>query len=148
MMHHRLNKEPMMGRPVVRIRRIRLASVCQPMMTVMIFFKIINGIMGETRLYQGRRLMMLTGQLETGTITVSNVPKMKTKLKAIDRAKTKLTTTGAGIEIDSLGVDYAKCDGNSGHKADTGRSVRHGQTFSNEGVNDNRGSIRVGNKFV
>ena len=28
----------------------------------------------------------------------------------VDRAKTKLSTTGAGIEIDSLGVDYAKCD--------------------------------------
>ena len=27
----------------------------------------------------------------------------------IDRPFTKLTTAGAGIEIDSLGVDYAKC---------------------------------------
>ena len=27
----------------------------------------------------------------------------------IDRPFTKLTTTGAGIEIDSLGVDYVKC---------------------------------------
>ena len=28
----------------------------------------------------------------------------------VDRALTKLTMTGPGIEIDSLGVDYAKCD--------------------------------------
>ena len=28
----------------------------------------------------------------------------------IDRPFTKLTTAGAGNEIDSLGVDYAKCD--------------------------------------
>ena len=28
----------------------------------------------------------------------------------VGRAKSKLTTTGAGIEIDSLGVNYAKCD--------------------------------------
>ena len=58
---------------------------------------------------------MLTGQLETGTITVHNVrpPKMKMTLqvmKILVRPFTELTTAGAGIEIDSLGVDYAKCD--------------------------------------
>ena len=31
-------------------------------------------------------------------------------LGPVGRAKSKFTTTEAGIEIDSLGVDYAKCD--------------------------------------
>ena len=76
--------------------RIRLARVCRPdlpnvgyqsVMTavMMIFFTIRNGLFGKTQLYQGRQLIMLTGQLETGIITVDDVrsPKVKMTLQAI-----------------------------------------------------------------
>ena len=42
---------------------------------------------------------------ENGNDTKSDV-----NLGPVGRAKSKFTTTEAGIEIDSLGVDYAKCD--------------------------------------
>ena len=38
MLNHRWNKRTMMGRLVVRTQRIRLASACLPMMTVMMIF--------------------------------------------------------------------------------------------------------------
>ena len=72
---------------------------------------------------------------------------MMNVLLKIGRAKSNLPTTEAGIEIDSVGVDYAKCDEIPVTKMIPVR-VLHGRTFSNEGVNDNRGSIRVGNNFA
>ena len=39
-----------------------------------------------------------------------NETKSDVNLGLVDQAKSKLTMAGAGIDIDSLGVDYAKCD--------------------------------------
>ena len=54
---------------------------CQSVMTVMmIFFTIMSDLFRKTRLYQERQLIMLTGQLETGTITVDVVRSPKVKM--------------------------------------------------------------------
>ena len=91
-------------------------SICDASVR-MILFVMRNGLFPNIWLYQGWLLIMLTGQLETGTITVDVVrgPEVKMTLPAmknysqINRPFTKLTTAGAGIKNDSLSVDYVKC---------------------------------------
>ena len=57
------------------------------------FFTIMSGLFRKTRLYQGRQLVMLTGQLETGPITVDIVRSLKVKM-TLQAMKILVRSTG------------------------------------------------------
>ena len=65
-----------------------------------------------------------------------------------DRPVTESATAGAGIETDSFSVEHVKCCEIPVTEINNGQSFRHGGTVSNEGVNDNCGTIRTRNKCV